>query len=396
MWFFTTHEPSVLITTAPTERQVKDIIWREIRHRHKTALLKLPGKPLTMKWDIEANHYALGFSTNSEQQVQGFHSANVMLIIDEANAYPPELYEALLSVISGGDRKILFQIGNPIEPLGPFYQSFSQDNVWTHTISCLNHPNVISRSNVVPGAVTHEWVEDMRKLWTEESIFWEARILGNFPTTAADLVVNLAWVEHAEQLVCNRSKELYMGYDCAEYGDDQHCWTIGTRDKLVHQEAKANIEPTEGAGITKRLQREFQVPYKNITIDGVGAGATMYSFLKADLPGIRRFVASNNAKRKKTFADAQIEAWWHVRGMLNPRADTYSEYSFGGKRDRLKSDLCTRKYHTDKYGRYQLEEKKLYRKRMKRSPDYADSFVLCYSPMIKGGATNFTVLPDVT
>src|SRR5690349_8689124 len=37
LWFLYTRSPVTVLTTAPTHRQVKEILWREIRRLHATA-----------------------------------------------------------------------------------------------------------------------------------------------------------------------------------------------------------------------------------------------------------------------------------------------------------------------------------------------------------------------
>jgi len=397
LWFLYTHYPSIVITTAPTERQVKEILWREIRFRKAQALKPLPGKPLTMKLDLGPRHFALGFSTNDVQQMQGFHCDYIMVVIDEANGFPDELYEAILGLVSGGTRVLMVRIGNPIDPTGHFFSAFTNPEVSKHTMSCLNHPNVLTGKNIIPGAVTRGWVDKMRRLWGKDSAFWDSRVLGNFPQIAADIVVNLPWVERAEQAPAKKEKDevLYMGYDSAEYGDDDHIWYIGTSRRRVHIEQRRRIEPTEGAGITLKLQRQYNIPEKNITIDGTGAGATMYSFLKLDLPGVRRFVARETAINEKEFEDKQSEAYWNIRNMLNPAADGFNNYSFAGKVDRIKADLCSRKYLTSPKGRIMLEPKPKFRDRLKRSPNWGDGMMLCYSPLVGRLDYGIMVLPNV-
>jgi hypothetical protein len=212
-----------------------------------------------------------------------------------------------------------------------------------------------------------------------------------------DIVVNLPWVEMAEQAKYRRDvgDELYMGYDSAEYGDDDHVWYIGTSRAMVHVEQRRRIEPTEGAGITLRLQRQYAIPQKNVTIDGTGAGATMYSFLKLDLPDVRRFVARETAINEKEFEDKQTEAYWNIRNMLNPEADGFNNYSFGKKVDRLKADLCSRKYLTSPKGRIMLEPKPKFRDRLKRSPNWGDGMMLCYSPLVGKLDYGMILLPNV-
>ncbi len=397
LWFLYTHVPSKVITTAPTERQVKEILWREIRFRHALSGVLKP-KPLKLMLDISPEHFAIGISTNDEQQMQGFHSPNIMVIIDEANGYVEEMYGPIESLLSGGEVIKFLQIGNPLVPTGTFHNSFTDGITKCHTISCLNHPNIKQGRNVIPGAVTVDWIEKMRRLWGEDSGFWQSRVLGQFPKVATDVVIQLAWIEAAEERVDKRkykNTDLYLGYDSAEYGDDEHFWFRGTQRKKVEKVTRRGIEPAAGINMTKLLINKYKIPQNHVTIDGIGAGATAYSVLKQDFPKIRRFVASVSAIDTETFEDLQTESYWNIRNMVNPESEKYTEYAFGMQDDRLKADLCSRKYEASRTGRYMLEPKKIFRKRMRRSPDHGDAFVICYSPLVGGKSYGGVALGDV-
>ncbi len=395
--FLYSYDPSIVITTAPTERQVREVLWREIRYRKSQALQELQGKPLTMKLDLGPRHYAIGFSTNDMQQIQGFHNPNILVIVDEANRYPDELFQALDGILSGGVNAILFMIGNPIIPIGRFHDSFRDGTTWTQGISCLDHPNVVSGKNIIPGAVTKEWVEMQRGLWGEDSAFWQSRVLGQFPRIATDIVINLIWAEAAEVIIRKVVKKprYYMGGDIGEYGTDDYVWYIGTETYKEEIVVAHNPEPIEAVGITKRLKEKYNIADEDITLDGIGAGAVVCSKLHEDGVMVNRFVASERALDEKQFENKGTEAWWNLRTLLNTKSEYYDNYSFGGRVDRLKSDLCTRKYRTSSHGRLMLEPKPEYRKRMKRSPDYADAMMLCYSFMSKRKIYAWITLPDV-
>jgi phage terminase large subunit len=80
VWWLCTYRPSIVITTAPTDRQVNEILWREMRAF--AARARIRGHPiggkllLTSKWEFAENHFAIGFSTkdNDPERFQGFHS----------------------------------------------------------------------------------------------------------------------------------------------------------------------------------------------------------------------------------------------------------------------------------------------------------------------------------
>lgn len=67
--FLTTYEDSIVVTTAPTFRQVEHVIWREIRGAHRKAKVPLGGKMLKTRLDLSEEWYAIGVSSNDPDRI---------------------------------------------------------------------------------------------------------------------------------------------------------------------------------------------------------------------------------------------------------------------------------------------------------------------------------------
>ncbi|GAF90598.1 unnamed protein product, partial [marine sediment metagenome] len=53
VWFLTAHYPSAVITTAPTNRQVAELLWREMRYDYHSAKVPLGGRFYEIpKWQL--------------------------------------------------------------------------------------------------------------------------------------------------------------------------------------------------------------------------------------------------------------------------------------------------------------------------------------------------------
>ena len=64
--FLHLHENSIVLSTAPTGRQVEHVLWRNIRTLHRKSRRPLLGqKPLTTRYDIAEDWYAMGFKPSS-------------------------------------------------------------------------------------------------------------------------------------------------------------------------------------------------------------------------------------------------------------------------------------------------------------------------------------------
>ncbi|MBT97458.1 MAG: hypothetical protein CL902_02385 [Dehalococcoidia bacterium] len=85
LWFMHTHQSSAIaLSTAPTFRQVRHILWRQLHRLHQPNAQVLGGKMLDTRWEFEDDRYAMGLSAENADQFQGFHSPNILTVVDEA------------------------------------------------------------------------------------------------------------------------------------------------------------------------------------------------------------------------------------------------------------------------------------------------------------------------
>src|SRR5437870_1977099 len=52
LWFLYTHKPAIVITSAPTWRQVRHVLWQEIGQRVHGAKVRLPGRVLQARIEV--------------------------------------------------------------------------------------------------------------------------------------------------------------------------------------------------------------------------------------------------------------------------------------------------------------------------------------------------------
>ena len=70
LWFLFSHPNSLVITTAPTWRQVENILWAEIRRQHQQSSKPLGGEVLRTQIKIADDWFALGLSTDEPARFQ--------------------------------------------------------------------------------------------------------------------------------------------------------------------------------------------------------------------------------------------------------------------------------------------------------------------------------------
>ncbi|RKY33849.1 MAG: hypothetical protein DRP78_07155, partial [Candidatus Omnitrophota bacterium] len=70
LWFLYCFYPSTVITSAPSNTQVEEILWREIRDAHSKAKIPLGGNLTHTKLELAEKWFAYGFSTRPDTVTQ--------------------------------------------------------------------------------------------------------------------------------------------------------------------------------------------------------------------------------------------------------------------------------------------------------------------------------------
>jgi phage terminase large subunit len=83
--FLDLHPGSIVVTTAPTARQVKDVLWRYIGTTHSLAKYPLGGHLTQLGLEYDKDWFAVGLSTTEPEKFFGYHADHILVIVDEAS-----------------------------------------------------------------------------------------------------------------------------------------------------------------------------------------------------------------------------------------------------------------------------------------------------------------------
>lgn len=380
--------PAVVINTAPTWRQVENQYWRNFREAYLRSSVPLGGQLYKTKLEIDEDWFALGLSTdeNSTVKFQGWHAKNIMIIFDEASGISPAIYEAARGALSGGEVVRFVLIGNPNSNSGDFYDAFRDPAFNKIHISAFDIPNVKARKQLIPGLITHEWVEEMRAKYGEDNDIYRVRVLGEFPQQATDTLISIDAVEKA----FGADRELYkqndeiIGLDVARYGDDDSAFIHRKGNWAKVLEVIHGNNTMELAGKAKRYLKDH--PGAKLHIDIIGVGAGTYDRLKEQPDVASRVYGVNNAgkpRQEEDFINIRVESWVGVRDWLR---DAILERHEGFY------ELAHPKYRITSNGKMQLESKEDMKKRGVKSPNVGDALALTLARATEGSSLGVTWL----
>lgn len=392
VWWLFTHYPSKVITTAPTWSQVESVLWGEIRSAVLASKIPLCDSKDILNTEIKLSPdwFAKGISTteNVDQRefgstkFQGFHSPALLVILDEAPGVHKSIHIAVETLTTGENNRIL-EIGNPTSPSGAFYDNCYSANANKIKISAFDHPNIIEGKEVIPGAITKEWVERMKEEWGEGSPLYKAKVLGDFPDETEDTLIPLSWCEQATKVTVVPSQIRALGLDPARFGDDKSVAyeVIGNDCRLKFQVTKEDTQRLAG-----RIVNCID-DYTDIGIDGTGVGAGVIDGIRANfresldpdtrlkVNKIREIHFGSRALHETRFFNLITEMAWHLRERLRPDAPDWMKIRIPDD-DELISQLSARKFSYTTNGRIQLESKDEVKSRIGKSPDKADALTM--------------------
>ena len=410
LWFLFSFPYSIVITTAPTWRQVEKLVWKEIRACYSRSKIPLGGNlaPKATELSLVGDEWvAMGLSTNDPDRFQGYHAEYLLVVVDEAAGVQEDIFEAVEGVLTSAHCRLVL-IGNPTNIGGQFYRAFREANWVTGHTSAWDTPNFtelgITREDIendtweakvprkvsgdydwpAPYLITPAWVSDKFKRWKPNHPAYSARVEGEFPEQGEYNVIPLAWIEAAIAAWPDTeptNDRIIIGVDVARGGMDLSAIAIRRGNKLLFIETFAGLDGPELAGEVAVRYRKLNADLVNVDI--IGVGSSVYDSLKSygdiEVQGVNVAVASDvkDEKGNRVYQNLRSELWWTLREAIDPKNP---EPLTLPDDDNLLADLAAPQYSFRK-GWIQIEAKEDTKKRLGRSPDSGDALMLTFAPV---------------
>lgn len=381
-WWIDVHTPgeAFVVSTAPTARQVRAILWKEINRAHRKG--KLAGRTNQTEWWLNEELVAFGQkpSDYDPSAFQGIHARYVLVIIDEGCGVPELIYVAAQSLAANENSRI-FAPGNPDASNTHFAKICEPDSGWTVIpVDGLKSPNFTDEP--IPDELrgllmSPVYEEEMRRDYGVDHPFYIAKVRGMFPSDIADGVIPLSAVRNCQIEREHKESALLpveIGFDVAAGGDDAVLYERrGVKAGRVERYRTEQSEILVGHAV--RFIQETGAT--RIKVDVIGVGWAVAGRLeglydegvhRAQVVRVNVGEASSDPQR---FPKLRDELWWdYGRRLITEAVADLSDMD-----EKTIAQLIAPTWKPVG-GRVQIEPKAETKKRLKRSPDDADAWLL--------------------
>jgi hypothetical protein len=383
LWFMTTRPYAKVACTAPTNRQLRDILMAElskwlrqstIAEEFKVQKDIIFHKEAPKEW--WTRFISPSVRATKEEQAEtlaGLHSDHLLIIVDEASGVPDPTFIPLEGAMTQSDNKVLL-IGNMTKNSGYFY-----DTHFHATISkdwCKIHWD--SRNSSIVDKSMPEYFA--RKYGVDSNVF-RIRVEGNPPLQDENTLIPLWTAQQCigQEFEVAEDEPLYLGVDVARYGDDASIILPRRGLKIFPWETFRKLNTIDLGGFINQTYKELDADGCAIDVIGVGAGVAdwLEKHNMRNLYQVNVALASSNIEKFDRLRD---ELWCKVRDNC-----LLGKYSFPNTKvegetetlgEQLASELATVRYSFNAHGGYKVESKRDLKKRGIPSPNIADALGL--------------------
>ena len=435
LWFVATRKRARVMMTAPSADQVKKILWRELTLHYPQAASALGGDARMPKdpatgIQLSGGREIFGKTGAKVENMAGVSGAELLFIIDEASGVSDDDYRAIKGNTAGGAKMVGFS--NPTRPAGWYYEGLSNGLWHTIHVSSEESPNVVHPERPpIKGLALPSYIAEQRAECGAnylEHPQYQIRVLGAFPSSGPRSIIGIGLIEEARKRWnahvelhplagieleerCDRRARgddlddglfgpLQIGVDPKRFGDDE-CVIHAVRDRFAYKPHVMPAGDLTGDMIAEavvQVARAHRRPLRDlrptpVKVDGKSVGAAAVDALRRHEATRRKEIrvvdvdVSKRAPLEEKYFNLRSQVWFHGAdwtkdgGMLPPVPE-------------LTQELLVVQYGFDDKNRLKVEKKDEIRKRLKRSPNKADAFLMAIWPAEAPGVDVDADLPE--
>ncbi len=403
-WWISCHPPgeAFVVTSAPTNPQVRAILWREMHRAHSAGDLR--GRMNQTEWwypNKHGKHELVAFGRKPDDldttAFQGIHAAFVLVVLDEAAGIPYNLYEAADALITNEDSRVL-AIGNPEDAASEFGDICKPTSGWNVIrIPVWCTPNFTGEevpAQLLKELVSKVWVKEKEDKWGRDDPRWFAKVEAQFPESNESGLIPPHWIEKAQNADLGEGNPVLLGVDVGGGGDKSViALRRGKHVRIIKRSGQPDTMQT--CGMIMDLMEKTGAAYAQIDEIGIGRGIVdRGKELGANFIGVNVGQHASKVKKKAEnpsgtnpfYINFRAEAYWELRTRFQD-----GEIDIDSQDSELQSQLIDLRFKRLSTGRIQMESKDEMKRRGRHSPDDAEAVMLAFAdppkPIVQTTAT---------
>lgn len=385
LWSVSIWLDSMIPVTAPTEKQIVNILWAEVgRWLNRMGP---DGQPIcTIKsWIVHQRdkiyHRDFGDKTNfsfyktanpkddpeaQAHTLYGFHAPFMIIILDEASGIPEPVFKPLEGTLTG-ECNLLLMIFNPIYRTGFAVESQvgSNSDKWVKIRWDAEESEIVSRDHI----------RYMEERYGRESNTFRTLVKGLPPLAEADALIPYDWVQDSvgREITPHEDDPRIGGLDCGAGGDNS---VLCIRQGGMVEALLSHNSPDTMQLVSWAATKAEDLGLNVLAVDVIGIGQGVYDRLRElnlscrVIPvDVRRKADNEDRYHKK-----RDELWFRLRDVFEKGLVSIPND------DDLKAELWGPKFQADSTRKIKVESKYDMRRRLgfSHSPNKADALGLTY------------------
>jgi hypothetical protein len=384
IWFSYTRRNARIPCTAPTEAQLKNVLWAELAlwHGQMDKFFKDKFMVTSDKFyhvDHDKTWFAVARTARAEkpEALQGFHGEHLLFIIDEATGVAEEVFTVVRGALTEEGNSCVMT-SNPTRTTGFFYNS--------HTLWDGDPWNCLTFNGEDSPRVTERYVTEIAVEFGEDSDMYRIRVLGEFPVESDFTLIPKDWVNAALEREASPVRRLAekrfdaAGVDVARYGENKTVFVLvrGVTVVGILQYPKQSTmkTATQVVALCKKIE-----PI-NIKVDEIGVGAGVVDRVVEQGYHITGVEVGRQAIDKDKFANQRAEFYWELRKRFEDGNISLAPLKKKlSKPDMIKfiEQICSIRYEHNPSGKIAIWSKEKMRRDGMKSPDLADALMLAFA-----------------
>ena len=384
LWFAYTRINAKIPCTAPTEAQLKNVLWSELAlwHGKLDPFFKDKFVVTSDKFyhvDHDKTWFAVGRTARAEkpEALQGFHGENLLFIIEEASGVAEEVFTVVRGALTD-DRNRCIMTSNPTRTQGFFYNS--------HTLWEGEPWNCLTFNGEDSPIVGDRYINEIETEYGRDSDVFRVRVLGEFPIESDFILIPKPWVMAAFERQISYRKRLgrqqfdAAGVDIARYGDNKTVFAFVRHATVVgiKQYSKQDTMTTA----EQIIQLCSMMKAQRVKVDEIGVGGGVVDRCYQRGCSVTGIDVSKAAINKEKFVNQRAEYYWNLRERfedgsisLQPLVSQLSQPDM----IKLIEQLCSIRYEYNPTGKVQIWSKEKMRREKIKSPDLAEAVMLAFA-----------------